>query len=307
MAAIGVDLGGTKLLVGVVEDDGSVSQVRKVATPRLGLESVIDAIVEAVAELGNGDEPVGVGVPGMVLDDGTVTRSPNLVGFERPVPLGAELARRLGRPVAVDNDVNVGAVAEHQLGAGRGFTDLAVLFVGTGVGGGFILDGSLRRGPRGMAAEIGHMTIRPGGEPCGCGQRGHVEAYAGRAGLERRARAVHRSGRKTALVDLAGSDPMKSKVFAKALQRGDEVANELVADAADALALAVGNVAAIVDVARFVVGGGLGERLGEPFLERVRTSTHFGGFGAEGVELVMAERLADAGVVGAAMLARSRA
>lgn len=307
MAAIGVDLGGTKLLAGVVDDDGSVGQVRKVPTPRLGLESVIDAIVEAVGELGNGDEPVGVGVPGMVLDDGTVTRSPNLVGFERPVPLGAELARRLGRRVAVDNDVNVGAVAEHQLGAGRGFADLAVLFVGTGVGGGFILDGSLRRGPRGMAAEIGHMTIHPGGEPCGCGRRGHVEAYAGRAGLERRARAVHRSGRKTALVDLAGSDPMKSKVFAKALQRGDEVANELLADAADALALAVGNVAAIVDVARFVVGGGLGERLGEPFLDRVRTSTHFGGFGAEGVELVMAERLADAGVVGAAMLARSRA
>lgn len=306
MAAIGVDLGGTKLLGGVVADDGTVLESRKVPTPRSGVDEVVDAIVHLIEELGDGDEPVGVGVPGMVLDDGTVTRSPNLVGFERPVPLGAELGRRLGRPVAVDNDVNAGALAEHRLGAGRGRTDLAVLFVGTGVGGGLILDGSLRRGPRGMAGEVGHLTVRPGGEPCGCGRSGHLEAYAGRAGLERRARERHAAGRRTRLVELAGKDPMKSKIFAKALQQGDEVAVELLADAADALAVAVGNLAAVLDVSYFVFGGGLGERLGEPFLEQIRTSSHMGGFGPEGVELVLAQRLADAGVVGAAMLATAR-
>lgn len=307
MRAVGVDLGGTKVLAAVVEADGTVGELRKIATPRTGVEELVSCLAGLIAELGPGDPVgVGVGVPGMVLEDGTVTRSPNLAGFDRPYPLGAELSRRLGRPVTIDNDVNAGALAEHRLGAGRGARDLLALFLGTGVGGGLILDGVLRRGPAGMAGEIGHLTVRPGGEPCGCGLRGHVEAYAGRAGLERRAREAHAAGRRTRLVELAGDAPMKSKVFAKALDRGDEVALELVADAADVVALAIGNVVTVLDVPLVVVGGGLGERLGRPFLDQVAASPHFGGFGPAGVELRMAERLDDAGVVGAAMLALDR-
>jgi glucokinase len=303
VTAIGIDVGGTKLLAAVVDEDGRSSSARKAPTPRQGVDELVEAIGELVDGLGDGGEPIGVGVPGMVLDDGTVARAPNLVGFEQPVPLGHLLARRLGRPVVVDNDVNVGALAEHRLGAGRGASDLILVFLGTGVGGGMILDGILRRGPRGMAAEIGHTTVRPGGEPCGCGGRGHLEAYAGRAGLERRARERHAAGQPTVLVDLAGDQPMKSKIFARAVQQGDEVAHDLLGDAADALALVIGNLVATLDVADVVVGGGLGERLGDPFLARVLASDHFGGFGVEGVEVRMAERLADAGVVGAAMLA----
>lgn len=304
--AIGIDLGGTKILASLVDASGLVHQTVKAPTPRAGVDELIGAILEVVDGLGSGDEPIGLGVPGMVDDSGTVLRAPNLVGFDRPVALGPELERRLGRPVAVDNDVNVGAVAEHLLGAGRGWDELVAVFLGTGVGGGAILDGRLRRGPNGMAGEIGHLTVRAGGEPCGCGRPGHLEAYAGRAGLERRARERHGTGRPTLLVDLAGDAPMKSKVFAKAAAAGDEVTLELLADAADVLAIALGNVAALLDVHRFVVGGGLGERLGEPFLEQVRSSTDFGGFGPASVELRMAERLEDAGVVGAALLALGR-
>jgi glucokinase len=301
--AVGIDLGGTKILAGLIDDHGHLVRSHKLPTPRTGVEAVLAAVVAAVSEVAEGDEPVGVGVPGMVEDDGTVTRAPNLVGFERPVPVADELRRRLGRPVAVDNDVNVGAIAEHRLGAGRGWHELVAVFVGTGVGGGVILDGHLRRGPGGAAGEIGHLTVHPGGEPCACGGRGHLEAYAGRAGLERRAREAHARGRATLLVDQAGDAPMKSKVVSKALADGDELAHELVADAADALAIAIGNTAALLDVHRFVVGGGLGERLGRPFLDQVLGSDHFGGFGPASVELRLAERLDDAGVVGAAMLA----
>lgn len=303
VTAIGVDLGGTKLLVGTVDVDGTVLEARKVPTPRTGVSDVVEAIASLVAALGPGPEPIGVGVPGMVRHDGTVSQAPNLVGFDRPVALAPLLEQRLGRPVRVDNDVNVAALAEHRLGAARGHPDVVVLSVGTGVGGALILGGQLRRGPNGMAGEVGHLTVRPGGEPCGCGGAGHLEAYVGRAGLERRARQRHAEGRRTLLVELSGDQPMKSKIFARALQRGDQVASQLIAEAADVLALGIGNLAAVLDVPRFVVGGGLGERLGDPFLERVRTSAAFGGFGAGGVELVMAQRLTDAGVVGAAMLA----
>jgi glucokinase len=306
VSAIGIDLGGTKVLAAKVTADGTLDEVRKVPTPRTGVEDLVTCLVALVDELGGSDAPVGIGVPGMVLSDGTVAQAPNLVGFDRPVPLGAELARRLGRPVAIDNDVNAAALAEHRLGAGRGADEMLVLLVGTGVGGGLILDGGLRRGPGGRAGEVGHLTVRPGGEPCGCGGRGHLEAYAGRAGLERRARAAHGSGRRTRLVELAGDGPMKSKVFARALAEGDEVAVDLLADAADVLALGIGNVATVLDVSLVVVGGGLGERLGPSFLDQVAASGHFGGFGPSGIELRMAERLDDAGVVGAAMLALGR-
>jgi glucokinase len=304
--AVGVDLGGTKILAAVVDDQGVLRRTRKLDTPRTGPSDLLDTVAAVVREVSSGLEPVGIGVPGMVLDDGTVTRSPNLTGFDHPVPVGAELARRLGRPVAVDNDVNVGAVAEHRLGAGRGWSEMVALFIGTGVGGGLILDGALRHGPHGMAGEVGHITVRPGGERCGCGHLGHLEAYVGRAGLERRARALHRAGRPTLLVELAGGGPMRSKVFARALAAGDEVAAELIGDAAEVLAVAIGNLAATLDVGNFVIGGGLAERLGTPFLDQVLACPHFGGFGPGSVELRLAERLDDAGVVGAAMLALGR-
>jgi glucokinase len=137
------------------------------------------------------------------------------------------------------------------------------------VGGGLILDGTLRRGPNSLAGEIGHMIVRDGGRRCGCGGIGHLEAYAGRRCLEAEARRLHADGRKTALVKIAGDAKMKSSVFSKAIDAGDEVAVELLRDAAEALGAGLASCVALVDVTAIVLGGGLADRLGAPFLAQV--------------------------------------
>jgi glucokinase len=180
------------------------------------------------------------------------------------------------------------------------------VFVGTGVGGGLIIGGSLVDGDRGLGGEIGHVTVVPGGRPCGCGGRGHLEAYAGRAGIERRARELAAGGRPSKLVELAGSGAIKSRHLALALDEGDEVADELLSEAVEALALVIGNVVTMLDLRRVVLGGGVVDRLGVAFVDRIGSSQGFGGMGSEMCELRLAQRLDDAGVVGAAMLAADR-
>ncbi len=303
---VGVDLGGTKILARLVDPDtGRAEGRRKLATPKTGPDDVIAALAEAIRSLDGWDEAlaVGVGVPGFVIDRRTVVRCANIVGWDEPIDLRARLGELIGLPVAVGNDVNCGALAEHRLGAGRDVDDLLAVFVGTGVGGGLVLGGSLVEGARGTVGEIGHVTVHPGGEPCGCGGRGHLEGYAGRAGIERRARAFASAGRRTALVDLAGTGSIKSRHIAQALADGDEVAEELLVDAVDALALAIGNAATLLDLRRVVLGGGVVDKLGQPFIDRIAASRHFGGFGSDVCELRLARRLDDAGVAGAAILA----
>lgn len=273
---VGVDLGGTKIFAVAVED-GATTAETKSKTPVLGGPmAVVDAIASVVREATAGGtlEAVGVGAPGVVDSDlGMVRRAPNLRGWIEPFPLAAALSEALdGVPVMVDNDVNVGTVAEATLGAGRGHDDLLGLFVGTGVGGGLILSGRLRRGPGGYAGEIGHITVRPGGRRCGCGGRGHLEAYAGRAGMERRARQLYDRGTDTALVELSKTRRMTSSVFAKALDAGDAVAERLVSGAVEALGMAVATAVTLLDVPVVVVGGGLADRLGVPFVRRIKDS-----------------------------------
>ena len=304
---VGVDLGGTKVQAVKVVGDEVVADARR-PTPAEGPESVVAAVADAVRELGEpGDvAAVGVGAPGAVeADTGVVRRAPNLHGFDRPVPFGAMLAEALGvATVAVDNDVNVAALAEHRLGAGQGTDDLLAVFVGTGVGGGLILGGTVRRGPSGVAGEIGHMIVHDGGRRCGCGGHGHLEAYAGRAGMERTARKKAEDGHKTKLVKLAGDGRMKSSVFAKALAEDDEVAKELVAEAADALGAALASAVALVDLDRVVLGGGLGDRLGAPFIAAVEDAVRNRLFVADAPFTVVPAALGDlAGARGAALLA----
>jgi glucokinase len=301
---VGVDLGGTKVLVGRV-DGGAVTDRVKRPTPTDGPEAVAAAIAEMVDELGGADL-LGVGTPGYVGPDGVVAGVPNLVGWIPPVPLGRLLRDATGLDhVAVDNDVNVGALAEAAHGAAAGRTDVLCAFMGTGVGGGLILDGRLRRGPRGLAGEIGHVTVRADGRLCGCGGRGHMEAYAGRVGMEREARRRHDAGEETVLVDLAGEGRMKSGTFAKALDQGDRVATELIAEAVDAVAIAIAGAVMLVDVTTVVIGGGVADKLGEPFVARIgeAVSAHLGPHLA--VDVLPAALGDDAGVVGAAALASS--
>jgi len=179
------------------------------------------------------------------------------------------------------------------------------VFVGTGVGGAVMLGGELRRGPNGMAGEIGHVVVHPGGRTCGCGGRGHLEAYAGRAGMERRARELEASGHDTVLVELAKAKRMTSSVWAKALAQGDQVAMSLVDEGVEALGYAIGAVVTVLDLELVVVGGGLADRLGPAFIGRVEQAVRSQQFAGTRVRVVPAELGDRAGALGAALLVGS--
>ncbi len=305
---VGVDLGGTKILARAVDPDNgkAFGRVKKV-TPA-GPEAVLDALVETITKVDDYPDSIGVGigVPGFVDRQGVVAKCPNIAGWDHPVAVADELTKRLGKPVVVANDVNCGVVAEHRHGAGKGLNNLLAVFVGTGVGGGVVVNGELADGDRGMTGEIGHVTVQPGGRPCGCGGLGHLESYAGRAGIDREVRRRAESGGTELLVELAAGGPIKSRHLARGLEDGDPTTVELLAEAADALALAVGNAAALLDLPAVVLGGGVVDKLGQPFLDQISASDHFGGFGPDFVRLVPAQRIDDAGAVGAAVLAADR-
>jgi glucokinase len=275
----GVDLGGTKIQTAVLKNRRIVGSAR-VETPQSGAEAVLAAIVESVkTSLQDAGESLsdlsatGVGTPGTVDErDGSVSNAANVPGFDTgSVPLAAELSKALGVEIKVDNDVRVAVRGEWKRGAGRPFTDLLGVFVGTGVGGGMVLDGHLRAG-RGAAGEIGHTIVKDGGRRCGCGKDGHLESYAGRASMEATARRWQAQGRKTRLfhiMEKKGRDRVTSGVIADALAEQDHVAVELIDDAVWALGIALANAANLLDLEAIIIGGGLGDRLGRPFVDRV--------------------------------------
>jgi glucokinase len=306
--AIGIDLGGTKIY-GVRMDGDEVAAEVKAKTPvQGGPLAVVDAIAEVVKQLGRaGKEPIGIGAPGVIdPTEGVVRAAPNLPGWIEPFGLAAAMSDVLdGVEVRLDNDVNVGTIAEARLGAGRDADDLLGVFVGTGVGGGLILGGTLRRGEQGLAGEIGHVVVRPKGRTCGCGGRGHLEAYAGRASLEKKARALEAQGRDTMLVELAKAKRMTSGVWSKALDRGDAVAIELLDEAVDALGVAIAGAVLLLDLPLVVVGGGLADRLGPTFVGRIEQAVRsqlFAGGGSK-VRIVPSVLGDRAGAIGAALLA----
>jgi glucokinase len=276
----GIDLGGTKIQAVVVDGDHAVRGEQRVPTPTTGgpsdvaeamasaLRQAADAAGVKTAEL----DGAGVGSPGDVdAGAGTVTSARNLPDWEGSFPLAEELSQMLGTRVALGNDVQVATDAEALLGAGRPFRSLLGVFWGTGVGGGIVLDGRPWIG-RGAAGEIGHVVVKRGGARCTCGRRGCMEAYAGRGAMEIRARERHKKGEKTELFDIMrdrGRDRLTSGIWARALDRGDELAVELMDDAIAALGAGVASVQNVLDVEAIVIGGGLGIRLGEPFAERI--------------------------------------
>lgn len=302
---IGVDVGGSKILARIVDPSTGAARGRvKKRTPIDGTDAVVDAIVDSVEDLRGWTKAsaIGVGVPGPVTPDGTAGPCPNIVGWDEPVQLATALTERFGKPVVVGNDVNCGAIAEHRIGSGRGHADMLAIFVGTGVGGGLILDDRLIVGERGMVGEVGHLTVEPGGRPCGCGGFGHLETYAGRAGIDNEMRRRSEGGANRFLLSLVGDSQLKSRHIAAGLEAGDELSAQLVEEAAHALARIIGNAATLLDLTLVVLGGGIVDRLGEPFLEQIRTSSDFGGVGPDFTKLVLARRLDDAGAVGAALL-----
>jgi glucokinase len=276
----GIDLGGTKIQAVVVDGDHSVQGQARVPTPTTGgpadvAKAMAGALAQAAEAAGvqTGElEGVGVGSPGDVdAPKGTVTSARNLPDWAGSFPLADELGRELGTRVALGNDVQVATDAEALLGAGQPFRSLLGVFWGTGVGGGIVLEGRPWVG-RGAAGEIGHVVVKRDGARCTCGRLGCMEAYAGRGAMELRARAKHKKGAKTVLFDIMRDrkrDRLTSGVWARALDRGDLLATELMDDAVAALGAGVASVQNVLDVEAIVIGGGLGIRLGEPYAKRI--------------------------------------
>jgi glucokinase len=312
---VGVDIGGTKIQVAAVRD-GEVAGAHRFTTPQGRAKDLAagigDAIAKVLADLGAGARDVaavGVGVPGTVDGAaGTVANANNVPGLEGadPLPLAAMVSKAAGgSPVRLENDVRVAILGEWTRGAGRPYRNLLGVWVGTGVGGGLVLDGRPYEG-EGAAGEIGHTIVKPGGRMCSDGRRGHLESYAGRGRMEVRARNLVKNGRKTILFELMekkGRTRLSSGVIMDALERGDRVAQELVDDAVRALGVALASVQNLLSLEAIVIGGGLGDRLGGPFVERVAAEMRPQLFVPDREPAMLTSEFKDlSGAVGAAVL-----
>jgi glucokinase len=317
-ATAGVDLGGTKIQTVVVSAHEVVGQSRH-PTPNTNAPDVVAEIVASIhsalddAALGTSDlVGIAIGSPGAVdVTTGHVSNARNVPGFLDDVALGPDVRAAFGgTPVMVDNDVRAAVMGEFRKGAGRPFRNFLGVFVGTGVGGGLILDGKLRHG-RGDAGEIGHTTVKVGGRRCGCTRLGCLEAYAGRQSIEQTARLRVEKGQKTKLFEIMerkGRDRVTSSVIADALDQKDRLTIELVDEAVEALGIALANAQNLLDLEAIIVGGGLGDRLGEPFVRRVEqamvTNLRF----PDRPPVVLGTELGDlSGAVGATVLLEERA
>ena len=308
----GVDLGGTKIQTIVVHGDEILGQAR-LPTPGNGAEPITAAVIEtlhvaldAAGADGSSLRSVGIGAPGRALD-GVVSNSPNVVGMREPFPLGPRVSLALGgAPVHVDNDVTVATLGELERGAGRPFDSMLGVFVGTGVGGGLVFERRVWRG-RGAAAEIGHVTVKPDGRRCGCGGLGHLESYAGRASMQAKAERLVAQGEHTVMFDLMarhGRDRMTSGIIERALKHGDAMTERLMDQAIWALGLALSSAQNLLDVDAIIVGGGLAERFGRAFVDRIADQMQPLLFSPDRPPTVLPAELGDlSGAMGAIVLA----
>ncbi len=304
----GVDVGGRNIEVGLVGADHTVLDRAKADTPTEGPDAVLDVIAELVASLDDPPVAVGVGIPGVV-HEGRVLTVPNLANWHDAFDLSGDLGKRTGVPVALGNDANVGLLGEWLDGAAKGAHNVLGLWMGTGIGGGLILDGRPFTGSHGAAGEIGHVIVSAGGALCSCGRRGCVEGYAGRRSMAGVASAMVEAGRSTALFDIRddeGKSRLTSKVWSRALSEGDEMAVELFEMAVDTLGVAVGSAVNLLDLELVVVGGGLAEKLGQELAERIAAAARPWMLQPNpDLAFVVSSLGDDAGVVGAAALGRA--
>jgi len=309
--ACGIDVGGTKIAGGVVDEDGQVLASERVESPAADVEAIEDAIAGLVARLQE-QHPVtavGIGAAGYIdKSRSTVLFSPNLAW--RGVDLKRELEERVDLPVVVENDANAAAWGEFRFGAGHDVDDLLLVTVGTGVGGGLVLDGELYRGAFGVGAEIGHLRVVPGGRLCGCGNYGCFEQYASGSALVRNARDAVREGSLLArtLLDHAHGDveQIDGPVITEAAQGGDKFALEQLAEVGRWLGEGIASLTAVLDPAVVAIGGGVSEA-GPLLLDPVRSAfeANLSGRGHRPMLEIRPATLGNrAGVIGAADLAR---
>jgi glucokinase len=317
---VGIDVGGTKIYAGVVklETGEVVGTARKRTHPERGVDFFTDRLLSVVAAamdaapLAQKGELVamGIGIAGQVdRKRGIVLSGPNLAHDLQNLAVRDLLQQRFRLPVVLSNDVEVAALGEQQFGAGRGTDDFVCIFVGTGIGAAIVQGGKLRTGATGTAGEVGHTIVAYGGRICGCGGRGHLEAYASRTAITRVLLAELARGRSSTLRDAVKPDDtvIRSKVIAGCAEEGDELVLETLHEAADYLGAGLGSVATFYNPQRIVVGGGLVEAA-TIFLDRASRRAREVALPVAGraLEIKRAALGDNSGIVGAAWMASER-
>jgi glucokinase len=266
--AIGVDLGGTNLRIAAVDENGELLEKLTLGTQvSRGRDFVIDkmtsAIQEVVTEHFDKSEllGIGIGIPGAIdLENGTLYKSPNLPGWDH-YPVRDEIERRLHTRVILENDANAAAMGEKWLGAGRDYPSMCMLTLGTGVGGGIIMNNRIWHGMTGMAGEVGHMNVEPEGHPCGCLSRGCIEQYASATAIVRMAKEAIASLKPDStsmlLSDIDSDKEFSSRVVYQAAVQGDHVAQEIYKRVGRALGIAMSGLVNAFNLNMYVIGGGV--------------------------------------------------
>jgi glucokinase len=313
--AIGIDLGGTNLKGVVMEKNGAMQLLTRVPTQAAKggqqvLKNIIGLVSELMAKQGGAERIIGVGIgtPGFIDGDGTILGgAENIPGWKR-TQVFQPILQATGLRVVAGNDVTVAALAESRYGAGRGVQNVALLALGTGIGGGVMINGHVYKGTHGMAAELGHIPVETGGRQCNCGQRGCVEQYASSPGIAANAREFCKSipvGQRTAFVEevLARPDQVSAKTVYEYLNTGDPVALRVHEYSADMLARAVGVILNVLSPDRVILGGGVMKRNHHMVDSMTKLAPRYAWPQiAERCDYRMAECGEDAGVKGAAAL-----
>jgi glucokinase len=314
---LGIDLGGTKVMAAVLDQECKIiSRARAKTRAWRGDEAVFNTVAQTArrAVEGAGIDPrliaaLGIGAPGPLdPDTGYIIESSNMK-FDN-FPMGPRLSEQFNCPAILDNDVNAGTYGEYRAGAAQGASDALGMFIGTGIGGGLILNGALYHGFSKNAGEVGHIIIEAGsGSPrCGCGNRGCLEALASRTAMTRDIRKAIKRGKKTVASKLLkkDTDVLSGGDLKRAYDEGDELVSRVVHRAAKLIGLGIGSLVNVLAPEIVVLGGGVVEAMGDDFVERIDASARkiAVDFATKDLKIVRAELGDDAGVIGAAMLAR---
>ena len=314
MHAIGIDIGGTKVAGALVNEAGGILRLERRPTPAGDPAAIVDVVVDLVTELGAGEQVVAAGVAAAGFIDAAqsvVYYAPNINW--RSEPFRERLSERLpGLDITIDNDANAAGWAEYRFGAGQGTRDMTMLTIGTGVGGAIVSGGRLFRGGFGAAGEIGHLRVVPGGHPCGCGQKGCIEQYGSGRALLRFANEIADAGgigQSLARARAEADGTLDGTIVSRLIQDDDPGAIAALRELGDWLGQACASIGAVLDPQMFVFGGGVavaGDLLLDPIREAYLQHLPARGYHPE-PGFVIAELENDAGVVGAADLARIHA
>ncbi len=308
---IAVDLGGTRLRTALCSPDGTIQKrIEKKTKAQRGPQAVMERVIQTIHQVWPQQgtvQAISIVAPGP-LDpfEGVVIEAPNLPDWDH-VPVRDILTKAFSLPVFVGNDANLAALAEHRFGAGQGLDDLIYMTISTGVGGGIILGGKLLLGSKGLAGEIGHMIVQPGGPLCGCGNRGCLEAVASGTAIGREARVLVSGGKGESILQAAGGDreAVESRSVGQAAAKGDPLAIKLLADAGRNVGIAIASLMHLFNPQRFILGGGVSQA-GDLLFEPVRESAREWAMSPlywQGVDILPAALGDDVGLLGALALA----